>query len=365
MKILVISNMYPSRENPGYGVFVKNFIDSISAQGWEVNLSVVQGRGKNRLDKALKYLKFGFSVLLHGLTQRYDCIYVHYVAHSMVPVMLLMHLKHAPVICNAHGEDLLPTKRGERLLFSLVRHAISKAKLIVVPSPYFESIAEKLFPQNEVFVSPSAGVDLGIFKPLTSENESLRTGTLRLGFVSRVAPGKGWDILLIAVKTLRSRHPELSVSLAIVGEGSENFSLATMIDELGLRGVVSHLGSMTQRDLPNFYSSLDVFVFPTLLPESLGLVGLEALACGIPAICSDIGGIRSYMRHGINGYLFQPGDSDALAESILRFSQLNIDEIRLMRESALATAQEYGHVKVGADLHAKLVEVISNCRNTN
>lgn len=360
MNVLVVSNMYPTDENPGYGVFVKNFVDALNVQGEQIDLAVIRGRGQGKFNKLLKYFSFGAAVLIRGLTRRYDCIYVHYVAHSMLPVVLLMGLKRTVLICNAHGEDLLPARKSEKLLFRLVRPTIEKARLIVVPSSYFQSIAKDLFPNNEIFVSPSAGVDLEIFKSLEPLRERLHSSPLRIGFVSRIEPGKGWDVLLDAVALLRKQSPSLELEVALVGEGSETAALTRRIKELGLEGVAAHIGAMPQRRLPGFYSSLDVFVFPTLLPESLGLVGIEALACGIPAICSDIGGIQSYMRDGINGYLFPPGDSSALAQRIIAFSQLSIEEMCAMRSAALATAQQYGREKVGAELHAKLVEVIGH-----
>lgn len=361
MKVLVISNMYPTHENPGFGVFVKNFVDALGVQGGQIDLAVIRGRGNGKLNKLLKYFSFCAAVLIRGLTRRYDCIYVHYVAHSMLPVVLLMGLKRTVLICNAHGEDLLPARKSEKLIFRLVRPTIEKARLIVVPSSYFQSIAKDLFPRNEVFVSPSAGVDLEVFKPHDPKRERSHSGPLRIGFVSRIDSGKGWDVLLDAVALLRKQSPALELEVALVGEGSETATLTRRIKELGLEGVATHIGAMPQRRLPSFYSSLDVFVFPTLrAAESLGLVGIEALACGIPAICSDIGGIQSYMRDGMNGYLFPPGDSSALAQRIMAFSQLSAEEMCAMRSAALATAQQYGREKVGAELHAKLVEVIGH-----
>lgn len=357
-RVLVVSNMYPSNENPGYGVFVRNFVESLRAQRVHIDCTVIQGRGKHKLYKILKYLNFGWEVLRAGLFGRYDCVYVHYLAHSMLPVVLLFKARRLPLVCNAHGEDLLPSSTLERLVFRMVKGTLEKAKLIVVPSDYFASVARKLFPHNEVFVSPSAGVDLDVFHPLALATHREPHTPLRIGFVSRIDAGKGWDVLLIAIRRLREHVPAMPLSVALVGEGAEVLELTRRIGELDLKGVVSHLGAMPQRELPKFYSSLDVFAFPTTLPESLGLVGLEALACGVPAICSDIGGIRSYMRDEINGYLFPPGDSDALAQRILSFSRLSSEKITEMRTAAIATAQHYGRTKVSADLYAKLAEVI-------
>lgn len=360
MRVLLVSNMYPSKDNPGYGVFVKNFEDALFSKGVRVVRAVICGRGRGKLNKLLKYVFFSSRVFFLALFGRYDCIYVHYVAHSLLPLIPLLALRRTALVCNAHGEDLLPSSKTERLIFKLVKGAVTKSRMIVVPSEYFAQIAQYHFPDNEVFVSPSAGVDLDIFKPLSSAPVSSADGALHLGFVSRIDAGKGWDVLLYAVRTLRQTHPELKLRVTLVGEGAQISELVHLIAELELDGVVSYMGALPQRKLPEFYSSLDAFVFPTVLPESLGLVGLEALACGIPAICSDIGGIRGYMQEGVNGYLFTPGDAEALAQKIIDFSRLTPEQIAVFRAAALATAQRYGRAQVSSDLYSKLVEVVGS-----
>ena len=360
MKVLVVSNMFPSEENPGYGVFVENFGSSLCVQGVCVDYAVISGRGRHKLDKLLRYFGFGCKAVWKGLFNRYDCVYVHYIAHSMLPLVLLLKLKRIRLICNAHGEDLLPSSRVERLIFKLVKGTVSKSKMIVVPSEYFAQIARHHFPDNEVFVSPSAGVDLDIFKS-SSAPASSADGALHLGFVSRIDAGKGWDVLLYAVRKLRQTHPDLRIRVTLVGEGAQVSELVRLIAELELDEFVSYRGALPQSKLPEFYSSLDAFVFPTVrAAESLGLVGLEALACGIPAICSDIGGIRGYMREGVNGYLFAPGDAEALAQKIIDFSRLTPEQIAAFKTAALATAQRYGRAQVSSDLYAKLVEVVGS-----
>ena len=360
MKVLVVSNMFPSEENPGYGVFVENFGSSLCVQGVCVDYAVISGRGRHKLDKLLRYFVFGCKAVWKGLFNRYDCVYVHYIAHSMLPLVLLLKLKRIRLICNAHGEDLLPSSRVERLIFKLVKGTVSKSKMIVVPSEYFAQIARHHFPDNEVFVSPSAGVDLDIFKS-SSAPASSADGALHLGFVSRIDAGKGWDVLLYAVRKLRQTHPDLRIRVTLVGEGAQVSELVRLIAELELDEFVSYRGALPQSKLPEFYSSLDAFVFPTVrAAESLGLVGLEALACGIPAICSDIGGIRGYMREGVNGYLFAPGDAEALAQKIIDFSRLTPEQIAAFKTAALATAQRYGRAQVSSDLYAKLVEVVGS-----
>ncbi|TGV07620.1 glycosyltransferase, partial [Alcaligenaceae bacterium 429] len=123
--------------------------------------------------------------------------------------------------------------------------------------------------------------------------------------------------------------------------------------------VVNYMGGMAQGELPSFYQSLDVFVFPTIRKEeSLGLVGLEAMACGIPSICSDIGGIKTYIEDGVNGYLFTPGSHEELADSLLNYSGLDLSEFLHMSDHAIKTAKKYDRKVVISDLRKKLAGLL-------
>lgn len=358
MKILVVSNMYPSKENPGYGVFVKNFEVGLQACGAFLDRSVIVGRAPGKLNKILSYLIFFARTSWFIVSRRYDCVYVHYVAHSFLPVipfLPLLKLRKTVLVCNAHGEDLLPRSFSERVIFFIVRKFIGCSSLVVVPSPFFYDIAQSSWPGVELFVSASGGVDLTRFKPARN---SSRTSGFRIGYVSRIDAGKGWVVLLEAIFKLRMQLPGVKFQVELVGEGRQVEQLVNSIENLCLQDCVYYLGALPQSELPDFFSSIDVFVFPTELQESLGLVGLEAMACSIPVICSDIGGMRGYMRDGFNGFLFPAGDSDALAQRLRFFSELSEGDVSDLKLGAISTAKNYGQEVVSSKLYRKISEVV-------
>jgi glycosyltransferase involved in cell wall biosynthesis len=358
MKILLVSNMYPSPSNPGYGVFVRNFESAMRAHGVCFDLAVINGKGVGRLDKLIRYVGFFLNVAYKVVFRKYDCVYVHYIAHSMIPLVPLLFFKKIKLVCNAHGEDLLPVSFLERLIFRVVRHTVEGAEMVVVPSGYFASIANDKLGNVNVFVSPSGGIDLDIFKPIPGA--AIRGDVFRIGFVSRIDVGKGWDILLNAALEIKSKTPELKFKIDFVGEGGQVSELCRMIEDLNLEDVVSYLGPMEQKDLPRFYASLNVFVFPTVRnAESLGLVGLEALACGVPVICTKIGGVTSYMKHGVNGFLFSPGNYHELADLVYLYVGLSPCEVTEMKKAASLTVVEYDKSHVALRLYNKLEQIIS------
>ena len=99
-----------------------------------------------------------------------------------------------------------------------------------------------------------------------------------------------------------------------------------MIKTLGLEEKVIHFPLLPQSSLAYVYNAIEAFVFPTKRKgESLGLVGLEAMACGAPVIGSQIGGLKDYIIDGKNGLFFEPKNVEELASQLQAFINLPED----------------------------------------
>lgn len=98
-------------------------------------------------------------------------------------------------------------------------------------------------------------------------------------------------------------------------------------------------------------------IFPTMLYESLGLVGIEAMACGCPVIGSDIGCLPEYIKEGITGFLFEPGNSHELAERIVDFYKLTEKQRNTMRLEAIRYVDKYESRKISQALINKIKEI--------
>jgi glycosyltransferase involved in cell wall biosynthesis len=133
-------------------------------------------------------------------------------------------------------------------------------------------------------------------------------------FMSHVTPQKGLHLLLKALPALLARGND--VSLFVVGGGDFLAEAKEMVFQLGISERVIFSGMVDFEALPDHINAADVFVLPTLRKEGLPLSILEAMACKIPVIASDIGGNASAVKNGINGILIPPGDIAQLEESI-------------------------------------------------
>lgn len=359
MDILTISNMYPSDSDPVYGTFVKNFIDELKRRNPDgVNdISVIAGKRKGKKAKAIAYIGFYTSTLWKLLTRRYDLVYVHTITFPIIPIRIASVFRRHKFVFNVHGDDVLPSTSLKKRLKEIARPVLPKAAMIVVPSTYFADVVLHEFSgitPDKVFISPSGGLNkrfyLGAKKPIKS------SASLRLGFVSRIDTGKGWDTFLLAVKRLVDDGIE--VEAVIAGRGAQSDEMLAMIDKLRLGHSVNYLGPVPQNELPAVYASFDVFVFPsTRSAESLGLVGLEAMAAHTPVIASQMAGPAGYVVNGHNGYLFQPGNADDLYHCIKSYLALNDSQRMALSENAYATALDYNAEDVASALYEKLTQL--------
>ena len=119
-KILLISNMYPSKEQPTYGIFVQNFEEVMKKQNFSFTKSVILGRGKNIFSKLAKYLRFFQNTITSIRKNRYDLIYVHYINHSLLPFLFIKNKINKPLVVNAHGSDIIPTSKTGKILQLLI-----------------------------------------------------------------------------------------------------------------------------------------------------------------------------------------------------------------------------------------------------
>jgi glycosyltransferase involved in cell wall biosynthesis len=181
---------------------------------------------------------------------------------------------------------------------------------------YLQTLARAGAP---VWISPNS-VDAALFQGVAQDQEARRDARARLGlahtdrvvlFVGRLLEAKGVGDLLAAAASLEG---DARVRLVLVGTGPEE---ARFRAEASARGVDAHvLGFLQQAELAGVYAAADVFVLPTH-SDPWGLVLNEAIAAGLPVVCSRAAGAAAQIViEGQNGFLHDPGDVTALAQAL-------------------------------------------------
>lgn len=190
-------------------------------------------------------------------------------------------------------------------------------RVLCVSSDLYQECLKRGVPQSRCLLVEN-GIDTGEYGRIRTRSEARQQFGLNphrrlLGAVGRLAPEKGFDILIRAVADLVQSGQD--VELAIAGEGDARPALERLIADSGLSGRVHLLGF--QNDLRIFYQSLDVFVLSSLR-EGLPNVLLEAMACRVPVVATEIAGVPRLVIGDDTGLLVPPADSTALVHAIRR-----------------------------------------------
>ena len=155
-----------------------------------------------------------------------------------------------------------------------------------------------------------------------------------IGYVGRLEKVKGVEYLVMAIAALKEKIPE--IDLVVVGEGSEKAQLIWLAEQLGLRGKAKFVGY--KDDYIGWLKDFDVFVLPSV-KESLGIILLEAMACGCPVVAAKVGGVVEVVEHEKTGLLVEPKSSAALADGIERVYKEK-ELVGAMKEKALNNVKE-------------------------
>ena len=246
--------------------------------------------------------------------QKFDAVHAHWLLpHGLIALMARAACGYRPaLICTSHGADLygLRGALARACRRYVVRHS---ERVTVVSRAMLEELRDETGDVSNVSVLPM-GVDTQArFTPPASP--ITRTGLL---FVGRLADKKGVNVLLDAMARLKDM-PDLS--LHIIGTGPEEARLKRQAGSLGLDKIVDFVGAVPNRDLPLWYQRSSVLVFPSVVTtygdqEGLGLVPVEALACGCAVVASDLEAVKDVIRDRETGLLSPAGDAKQLAETL-------------------------------------------------
>ncbi len=225
-----------------------------------------------------------------------------------------------PVVALTHGHEAGMASVG---LGWLVRRALRDLDAVTTISDHTEQALSRHLPEGRVTRLPP-GVDVDAFTP-DLDGDAFRTrwaippDAPLVGCISRLVPRKGQDVLLDAWPVVRRRFPE--AWLTLVGTGPSEDRLRDRVQQLGPGAQVVLTGEVEPDLLAQAYGALDVFAMPCRTRwfgtdvEGLGIVYLEAQACGVPVVAGRSGGAPEAVRDGETGFVVDGRDPLAVAQA--------------------------------------------------
>lgn len=326
------------------------------------------------------WLKYGHGSVLGSLLWRlrsFDYIYLHYPYFGTAEIIWLFKIFHkkTKLIIHYHMDvaSLNPLAKALSLPSCLIRASLlQQADLIITASLDYvqhSQIRDYYAAHPEKFREIPFAVDLKKFRPselkapagnslLAKAKEIVnfvsakfikkdRFDLLFVGALDAAHYFKGVDVLLRAVAGLSDCHFELTIA----GEGDKRREYEDLALRLGLDKKVRFAGKLSEAELIRAYQKADLLILPSINSnEAFGIVLIEALACGVPVMASDLPGVRSVFNDREEGLLIKPGDISDLEQKLRLFmNDRSISEGMAAKARSLA-ASKYGEEAVAAKL---------------
>jgi glycosyltransferase involved in cell wall biosynthesis len=285
-----------------------------------------------------------FPLLAWRLIRQHDVVSVHLPQFEASLLGLLGHLAGRPVVLTYHCDLQLPRGWFNRVVDKVVfvsnylaghlaQAAVAYTQDFAQHSHFLSRFLHKVRVIPPPVIMPAPDPDaVEVFRV-----EHDLAGRPVVGMAARLATEKGVEVLIEAMPRLLAAFPRLKVLFAgqyedVMGEEAYYRRLMPLIQELGAEHW-EFLGVLDQRQMPAFFAACDVLVVPSLnSTESFGLVQVEAMLCGTPSIASNLPGVRQPPRMTGMGEVTPIGDSDALAEAIIRVIRNPDDYARPRRQ---------------------------------
>lgn len=347
LHVLTLTAFFPSDQNEVSGCYVAEPIDELRRSGIECSVIAVspihQARKHASAWAAADWVrypqlpgnfglsgagKFLFRRLLGRIRRLHrvkpiDVIHAHAALPCGHAAALLSERLKIPFVVTVHGLDAFNNchldgiPAGWRREVSL--EVYRAARTVICISRKVEEVLLSGVPDGTRSVAVRNGVDPSLFSPATEEPR-----TPEILVVGTLLPSKGHELVLRAVKNLKSSWPQLECR--IIGEGPYKAQFEALASDLDIAGQVRFIGRQSRAEVAEAMRRCSIFALPSW-NEALGCVYLEAMSCGKPVIACRGQGIDDVIEHGKNGWLISPDGLEELTQGLcvlLESSELRV-----------------------------------------
>jgi len=245
-----------------------------------------------------------------------DILHAHYVSHYGI-YGALTNIK--PFVISVWGSDIFIDPKKSNIKKYFVKYALKKANLITVDSISAMKAIEGFGVHIGKVKLIVHGVDLNVFRPIKDAEEFKERLHIPQDYqvvvsTRNLEPVYNVSTLIKAIPYVINKCP--NTYFLIIGDGTLRHQLEKLACTLGVAKNVRFIGSVPNMEMPKFLGVSDIYV-STSLSDTRSVSLLEAMACGLPVVVTDLEGNRECVKEWVNGLLFPRGDFKALAERII------------------------------------------------
>ena len=285
MKVLMVTNMYPSPQKPHSGSFIKSQIDSIRREGIDVDLLYIDSKGKQ-----YNYIKGWYTIFKKSWDRSIDLIHAHYGYCGMVSKLQF----RLPVIVSYCGGDILgsPNYKGDKTLFDKIMLPLGWILSMVVPAAIVKSqeMKDRLPRAQNIFVIPN-GVDFDFFITMKKSKARKEVG---------LDPNKKYVLFPANPNWIRKCYPVAKEAVDILKRKDKNIEL-----------VVLH--SKPQETVPAYMNACDALVLTSYWEGSPNVIK-EAMACNLPVVSVDVGDVAQILEECQGCYIVKRNAKDVASK---------------------------------------------------
>jgi D-inositol-3-phosphate glycosyltransferase len=308
----------------------------------------------------------------------YQVFHAHYYMSGLATEKIQQQLQwQVPMVMTFHTLALMKNlvardneqESPERI--EVETELMKTAAQIITPSESDMRYMQYLYgAAEEKLVAVPPGVNTQVFKPIAKEQAKRELNAAAdqkiILFAGRIEPLKGIDVLMYATKIVLARQPDLKLALWIVGGdvsqtpsawSKELQKLEQLRRTLNMPESVKFMGQKTQGELPLYYNAAEVVVMASHY-ESFGMAALEAMACGVPVITTNVSGISSLLDEKHSKLVTSANNPLLLATQIEAVLNNQVDH-QAISQSLLSKVQDLDWSQVAA----RLLKVYSQVAN--
>lgn len=274
-----------------------------------------------------------------------DILHAHYgSSYGLIGALSGFH----PFIVSYWGSDLFVFAKKNFINRLITNYVSSKSNVITVTSDYLANVLKKYSTKTPIVIP--FGIDLNKFT--FKESKINDSETIVIGIVKLLKDIYGFKILIDAFDIVLKKYKTKKVKLLIVGDGEKRNEYEQRVARLGISKSVEFAGLVQPINIMEYYNKIDIAVFPSY-DESFGVALIEAMACGIPVIASNISAFKEIFKDGDVGDLVLNLEKEDFANKIIYYLE-NPNYYQRKHKQARAHVEKYYSLQENI---SKMIEV--------